>query len=414
MKKLTVAMLVLLCAGVLFATQSRVSTMGGSVAMLPDDDNNIGLFPQQVNNWTMARFEGVQTGAADYMLVVGKKGKKYGFYGGLGEQDDFLNMIKSLSSTSAYQIGIRFGTVNDVDETDNKEPSPGNSSSELSNKYTNIGVLLKYGKTTGKKELVIGGGYMSGPGAINSLPAGIYGDYEYTEIMNKDTTNNVGSANMSAWGVGAALRHPKSCLIFDNIFKYAFFGMGSMASEYELVEPKKSEMEDQETSGMLATVGFLCYNNAQISGNSVLAYGLGFDVNYMSVTMKDKLTKNKMEGSNIIVGGPVLRVGLEADLKLVKLRFGFTRSIDLYSTQTTTMTYPSGTEKDKDEEKSSGIGQGGSYTFASGVGMAFGNLQVDLIFNNNFWVTGPQMIFGNVNNNLGVRADVIYTFKSKK
>jgi hypothetical protein len=49
----------------------------------------------------------------------------------------------------------------------------------------------------------------------------------------------------------------------------------------------------------------------------------------------------------------------------------------------------------------------GSYEFASGLGLELGRFTVNLMLNNTFWCTGPQMIFNDSWGTLGASADVI-------
>jgi len=424
MKRLFILALIVFCVGSLFATQNRVATMGGEVAMLPDDDSNIDLFPQRVNDWSIVRFEDVQGGSPDYLLITGKKGSKWGFYGGqeprysivrnmkqeagvsLNLQDYFFNIYKSMSSTSALKLGLRFGTVSEIEKMNNND-SP-EIKSEETNKYSNIGIDAVYGFDSGKQEMALCVAFMSGPGAINSLIAGkLYGNYEYS-----NTITNEGTGKESGYGFGAALRKPSGFFIFDNTYGNVMLVMGKQTGEYTANNVKQ---EDWENSITIFDANLLFFNKTMIAGKSekgpkaMLVYGMGCGFRYSSSSGKNNMSGAEKEDtdSELALGGPRLRIGIEAEVKTVKLRFGIQRNINLWSKDKTVDETVSGKNNDTDENSVGGIGIGGNYVFASGLGVDLGKLTINIMLNNTFWCTGPQMIFNGTWGTLGVSADVL-------
>ncbi len=424
MKRFFILALIVFCAGSLFATQNRVATMGGEAAMLPDDDSSIDLFPQRVNDWSIVRFEDIQGGSPDYLLITGKKGEKWGFYGGqeprysivrnmkqqsgvsLNLQDYFFNIYKSMGPTSALKLGLRFGTVSET-ETMNNNDSP-EVKSEVTNKYSNIGIDVVYGFDSGKQEMALCVAFMSGPGAINSLIAGkLYGNYEYTNGIT-----NEGTGHESGYGFGAALRKPADFFIFNNMYGNAMLVMGKATGEYTANNVKQ---EDWEQSLMFLDANLLFFNNKMIAGKSengpkaMLVYGLGCGFGYSKSSNKNNMSGAEQEDTDteMALGGPRLRIGIEAEVKCVKLRFGIQRNINLYSSAKTVDETVAGKNNDTDENTVAGIGIGGNYVFASGLGVDLGKLTINLMLNNTFWCTGPQMIFNSTWGTLGASADVI-------
>lgn len=424
MKRLFILALIVFCVGSLLATQNRVATMGGEVAMLPDDDSNIDLFPQRVNDWSIVRFEDIQGGSPDYLLITGKKGNKWGFYGGqeprysivrdmaqqtgasLSLQNYFFNIYRSMSSTSALKLGLQFGTISETEKMNNND-SP-EVKSEETNKYTTIGIDAVYGFDSGKQEMALCVAYMKGPGAIYSLVSGkLYGNYEYSNSIT-----NEGTAGESGYGFGAALRKPSGIFIFDNTYGNAMLVMGKQTGEYTANNVKQ---EDWENSIMILDANLLFFSKKMIAGKSekgpkaLLVYGMGCGFQYGKISWKNNMSGAEEEDTDtgIALGGPRFRVGIEAEVKSVKLRFGIQRNINLYASDKYVDETVSGTNNDTDETTTSGIGVGGNYTFASGIGMDLGKLTINLMLNNTFWCTGPQMIFNSLWGTLGVSADVV-------
>jgi hypothetical protein len=431
MKRLFILALILFCAGSLLATQNRVATMGGEVAMLPDDDSNIDLFPQRVNDWSIVRFEDIQGGSPDYLLITGKKGNKWGFYGGESQEDYFFNVIKSMGSTSALNLGLRFGTTNEGDKWNNNENSPDNASEETTNKYTDIAVDAVYGTDLSNGELAIGGSYASGPGTIEYLdPYGIHGKYEYIYTSGAyNDEKGEGTASWSGFSVAAAYRCPTNFLIFNQLYMDGGFMSIGTKSEYsydsnteDTTVPNKLEDLDYSLTDIGADVLF--FNNKKIvsetkyTKNVLLVYGVGVGLNILSGKYENKLKdsqipygEHKKETlSQLVIGGPRLRIGIEADLKCAKLRFGMQRNIDFFYSgklEGNFAKYSGEDAANKEESTFSGIGQYGSYTFASGLGLELGRFTINLMLNNTFWCTGPQMIFNDTWGTLGASADVI-------
>lgn len=427
MKRIVIAAALLLSVSVVLGTTSRIQTMGGATAMLPDDDRNINLFPQRINDWGIVRYEGIQTNEPDYLLIVGKKGQKWGFYGGTQQEDDFFNIIKSTSPTGAIELGVRFSTTKLSTTDSNKEPPPAHNVTEATNEYTDISIYGTYGFDMGSAEVAISGGYMSGPGEINFLSGAVdlpHGKVDYTHKSNFDTSGYSGESKFSGMGFYLDYRAPQNFFIFDMMYFNAGYTSGKLTHEFT---QDTTLTEDGEGSLTALEANILFFKNQKITSKALLAYGIGFgfgsvkeeDINMVSDPSTGKLTnEDKDTFSGMLFGGPRFRAGLEVELlKWAKVRFGITRTINLYESSEDVDLDPLGggsdTEPDEFKEEESGIGKSGNYIFASGVGLNFGNLQIDVVLNSQFWVTGPQMIFGNYPP-LGIRADVIYQFNVPK
>jgi len=237
---------------------------------------------------------------------------------------------------------------------------------------------------------------------------GPHGTVETTYKDNTGTQETDGKASTSALGLSVSLRRPMKLLMFENL--YADFGLSrtGSASEYNVGSNKA---EEQINSALSFSVNTMLFNNKTLIDNSLLVYGLGFGFGFSNSSVDNDIAKEVDTGSNFMIGGPRFRVGIETPFKYGKLRFGVRRNINFFSTTTIVDEADIGTETNKNETKISGIGTNGSYAFASGLGIAYGNLNLDLVLNNTFWCTGPQMIFNTTYGSLGASADVSYYFK---
>lgn len=413
MKVFTKIILLAISTAFVFGTMNRVATLGGDVSILPDDDNNIYLFPQKVNQWSLVLFENIQSGSPEYLLITGETGKKWAFYGGNNQKDDFLNVYKSLGEKSALKLGFRMGTYSESSSWNDKEAGTSNITADSTNKYTNFGIDTEYGLDAGQSEIAVRFGFSFGPGSIKYLTnMGFVGPFGTVELINKNgtaTSEEDGKASSSSFGLSASLRRPMKFLMFENL--YASFGLSrtGSASEYNVGSNKAEELIN---SALSFSVNTMLFNNKTLIDNSLLVYGLGFGFGFSNSSKDNDIAKKVDTDSNFMIGGPRFRVGIETPFKYGKLRFGVRRNIDFFSTATSVVETPDpGATTDEFETKISGIGTNGSYAFASGVGFTFGNLNLDLVINNTFWCTGPQMIFYGNGGTLAASADVSYYFK---
>jgi len=114
--------------------------------------------------------------------------------------------------------------------------------------------------------------------------------------------------------------------------------------------------------------------------------------------------------SNFAIVAPTVNLGLEAELKYTTLRFGMVRSLKTLDLMSMSNTYDSDTNDDEDTTTDFVLGGNGSYTYNAGLGFNYGALQIDILVNNNLWITGPQMIFNDLYGTLGLCADLVYSF----
>ena len=397
MKKTLVLGLVLLVTfSSLFATDKRVQALGNNPYMLIGDDASIQLFPQRINDMNLIYFEDIHLGSPNYLLVVGDSANSWGFYGGSVQRNDYFNIIRSMGGNAAVRMGVRFGITSQSEIEDDKETTPTTSEEKLS--QTNIMFDLEYGLDTEEMELSTSVAFGLTPGNINSLlgfaptPHGSFsGDYE----SGGSSTSAEGKASKLSFGLQVKARSNNGLLFFDN--SYAVFGLAYQggSSEYTSANTK---MEDESGNQFAINSTYRVFNNQNLANDKIFfVYGLGG-------------AESKDTDMSFGLVAPIMNIGLEAKLKYTTLRFGMERQITTLGFTSSKNVYVSNSVDDEDTYSTFSLGGNGVYSYNAGMGFNYGALQLDILINNTFWITGPQMIFNDLYGTLGVCADLVYTF----
>ncbi|MBC8479629.1 MAG: hypothetical protein H8D46_04120 [FCB group bacterium] len=121
---------------------------------------------------------------------------------------------------------------------------------------------------------------------------------------------------------------------------------------------------------------------------------------YRGQTDTENINDTEITGSEFILTVPQCWIGLETNHKYGQFRFGASRGIDLI--------YILGGDDGNDEYSQFNIGDNGWFQFNTGFGAHYGNLFIDISLNQQFYITGPQMIFTDDFGTLGGTADVYY------
>ncbi len=413
MKKITLLLLVLLLiAGTSHATDKRVRSLGNNPYMLLGDDASIQLFPQRINDMNLVYFENIHLANPDYLLVIGDPGKTWGFYGGTTQRDDYFNVIRSLGKTAAVRMGLRLGIESQTEILDDKEAIPITSEEKLS--QTNIMLDFEYGMDVGDIEFSTYLTFGKTPGNIGTLlgfvpaPHGSFtGDYE----SGGNSTSTDGQAARTSFALQAKARTNNGLFIFDN--SYAVFGLSYQGGASEFTDATNTKIEDDSDSYFFISSEYHMFNNQNLADNKVfLVYGLGGTMYYSQSTVENHLTPGQSvdKFSNFVIVAPTVNLGLETKLKYTTLRFGMRRALQTLGIFSTSATYDAGTNENEDTTSDFVFGGNGSYAYTAGMGFNYGNLQLDILVNNNFWIMGPQMVFDARNGTIGVSADLLYTF----
>jgi len=95
MKNVKTLLIILLGVGMMWASDARISALGGNAGFWADDDQNYTLFPQAINNLDMVQVSGAGNGTGSVGVVWGE-GTTWGFmYDGAGDDagNDWLNIL---------------------------------------------------------------------------------------------------------------------------------------------------------------------------------------------------------------------------------------------------------------------------------------------------------------------------------
>ncbi|MCF7823164.1 MAG: hypothetical protein K9N35_03240 [Candidatus Marinimicrobia bacterium] len=415
MKKLIVTILaILVVLSSALATDKRVQALGNDPYMLPGDDASIQLFPQRINDMNLVYFRDVHLASPDYLLVVGDPGKTWGFYGGSTEKDDYINVLRSLGSKSAIRLGGRFGIIRDSSLDDDKEAPP--TTDEFSLSKLNMMMDFEFGMDMGDTEFSTNLSFGLTPDDINALVGALttpHGSYFREVKSGASTTKDEGKASKLSFVLQTKARAKKGLFFFDN--SYALFGIGYQGSSSEYTAAN-TKIEDQSEGAFSIYSSYHLFNNQNLANDKIfLVYGLGGLMNFSRTADENLLSGSESKDTDMSFGivAPVFNIGLEAKLKYASLRFGMERMITSLGYSSSTQVYKSGLVDDEDTQSSFVLGANGIYNYNAGMGFNYGDLKLDVLINNNFWLMGPQMLFSGdpaVFGTFAICADIVYMF----
>ena len=398
-----------------FATQNRVTALGGEVAMISDDDTNIDLFPQHINKQNLLRLTRIHSTTPDYAVITGKPGDKWGLYGGTVQQNDFLNIFKSLDANSAVKLGFAIGRHSEEDVTNNKEASPADDSGTEKNSYYTLAIDGIFGTTKDDTEMSVRGVFSYGPNAIASVTAGgsalagPFGTYEFSGTTAGTAIKADGEGNQTVLMGVASVRKPMKVAIFTKAFAQ---GSALYSSSSSSLSTGATKNEDSSASTISLFGRALLFDEKQINDSSKLVYGIGGQGTLSRINSKDKVTSEDDKRTTLTITGPQIRMGAETKLKYGTVRFGIARDFALltYDSHSETVVEAGGTNNNENSDKTFSIATTGTYSVSTGFGLEYNNLKLDVTLSRFFWVHGPQMVFDSQNGTLATSADVIYTF----
>lgn len=391
MKKLITITILVLCTTFMFANQSvRVQTLGGNTVMIQDDVSNVAIFPQTAANFNLFMVNGVGTGWNNYLVSHGA----WTLAGGDDYRGNFFQAIHQLDPDRAYSVAVNFNS--DSEELDDWKVSS-----------TWFGITTVYGWNSGDAEYAFYGGFMYGPGYIDPLegwmthPVDGNSYYSNGYYSNWEDGTYDGSGSTLDFWAGFRMRRPADRDIFGIPFSHEYadasFGYWSEAGEYGM---DGSNSYDLESSGFWFDAEVQIFNEKSVAGSAKLFYGTGTNLYYRGQTDTENINDTEITGSEFILTVPQCWIGLETNHKYGQFRFGASRGIDLI--------YILGGDDGNDEYSQFNIGDNGWFQFNTGFGAHYGNLFIDISLNQQFYITGPQMIFTDDFGTLGGTADVYY------
>lgn len=377
--------------------------------MISDDDTNIDLFPQTINRQNFVRLTGIDSGAPSYAIITGNAGDKWGLYGGTENKNDFLNVYRSLGNDAAVKLGAKFGRHSLEKSDDEKEAAVAKGNSK--NSYIDLELDATYGANMGDRETAVKVLFAYGPNSIAAVPIKS-GTYEDSRTNGTTTTKRDGEANDFMLKAAAFVRQPMQVAMFTKVLASASF---SYLSHSSTLTSNNTKVVDKTGSTLSLAGSALLFDEKKIADNTRVFYGLGANALIEKMSNESKLTGGgKTKNTTFRITGPAIKLGLESDINYGKLRFGISRSIDVFNydstDETKEKTPPGDVNNDTAESTTFDFIGNGAYQFAAGYGVEYKHLQVDITLMNDIWVKGPQKLFSSAAGPLGAEASVIYTY----
>ncbi len=389
-KLISLFLMVSLVFNFVMASNARMISLGGEPAMLIDDDVSIGLFPQRVNDFNIARIEGLAADQPGYLVIFGDKGDKWGAWGSSPRSQDLFNIYRSWNASSALEIS--FDVYREAEKIE----------SENSNRERTAGGIntdITYGWDTENSEKAVSLGFSYGPGAI--LEGDQYGDIDYKDISPLDT--NLVSGESYKIGANANYLNRTDCRFpffekrYDNVSIRLIDSAVEMSRDGE-------KTDDEGIFDIYINARTFLFNRRKINDYSKLYYGIGAGAGYYHMKIKS-LEEIDEAHNDAYIGILNFVTGLEMNFNNLDLRIGINRNKTLYSSQKM-----SAINIDDREASLSYIGRSGSYRIVSGLGYNYKNLQVNVVLNNKIWESGPQIFFDSNLGKIFTTLDLVYTF----
>jgi hypothetical protein len=266
--------------------------------------------------------------------------------------------------------------------------------------------------------------YDKGPNAIDFLGA-TYSSYGTSNTTAAGTSSTSGSAEAKIFGIGAAMRKQQSIWIFNNLYAQASYSKYDDSNSYSTTDTagNVTTLEDDSSDATTLYARALLFNEKSLGTGTRVIYGLGGYLLrasgstgiFQGTDTGGSNYYDNTDDTDLTIGGPQIRIGLEKDIKYGVLRFGIERNINFYSDSSSDTTAGASgaagnTVADTSSSNSGGIGTNGNMTVRTGWGLEYDNLKVDIMITDTFWRSGPQMIFDSSLGSIGTRADIVYTF----
>ena len=383
--------LVLISGSLLMASNARLRTLGSEPAMLLEDDVSINLFPQRINDFNIARVEGLGLTDPGYLLLIGDKGDKWGAWGSTSHAEDLLNIYRSLGQASALRLSFRIHREKQNSQT---------SDNEMERMANGFNSAVSYGWDGSKSEREITVGFSYGPG--DTYNGNQYTNFDYTEFDAADTTTITGTSNDVHIYTGFSNRVESQFFIFENRYDNVLMGFRSGSNE---IARENTKTDENDLSQFMITARTFLFNMKDVNDVSKLYYGIGAGLGYLRNIEKDKINDLEHTHSALYFGRLRLASGLEISLNNLDLRIGLNRSNTLYrrisnKTENNTTT----------ENRISEISGNAGYGITTGLGYNYKGLQLNVVLNDQLWSSGPQMLFDSNTGDIFTSLDIVYNF----
>jgi len=382
---------IMISVSLLMGSQARVSALGNEPAMLINDDVSIDLFPQRINDFSLARVEGLGNIQPGYLLLIGDTGDKWGVWGSSTTTENMFNIYRSMSDQSALKLSFLIGR----DHTYQK-----NSSQKNKRTKRNLESTLTYGwdNINSEKALTVSLDY--GPGS-DLYDNDNYSSFDYTNYGAIDTTTTSGSAYQLNFTTSFSNRCNQGLLFFNHRYDRVGLSFGFGGHEVSTGSQKNSE---GSLSNFSLNARTFTFNTQNLNEQAQLYYGVGTGLGYMSSTNKDEITDNKSSNHTFYFGRMNIAAGIETYISNFDFRVGINRTNTLFRSSGSKLENGTTTE-----DSESHIGSSSGYGIATGLGYNYKDLQINVLLNNNIFNSGPQMIFDSNAGNIFASFDVVYS-----
>lgn len=392
MKKLTtIFIIVFILISGLMASNARLQTLGSEAAMLVDDDVSIDLFPQRINDFSIARVEGLGMAQPGYLVIIGDKGDKWGAFGSSSNSEDLVNIYRSLSPSSAVKLSFRIFREKNIQENNN-------ANNERSIGGFNASATYGWDNITSEQALSLGISY--GPGAsYNGLE---FSNFDYVTYGVLDTNTVSGSSHTFNINANYSNRTSFNLAIFNKRYDHVGIGFGTGGHE---ITDNNTKIREGNISDININARTFLFNQQQVNQVSKLYYGVGAGLGYMRNKAENDISGVETINNDFYFGSLRLATGLEINIKNIDIRIGLNRTNTLYRTSGSKTENATTTE-----QSTSYISTNAGYGINTGLGYFYKGFQFNVVLNDQIWRSGPQMIFDSGNGNIFLAFDIVYNF----
>ena len=362
--KINTYVIALLLLSLNFASEQRISALGGNAGFWVEDDQNLYMFPATMHNFNLAQID-VNDGASATFLFG--EGTKYGFMMESGS-DNLINM--------AYGSGS-WGLLLGIDLNSNEMPKPYESGQLQTSDNT---ISLGFGLNSG------------------------FGELGISLVTASNDDGNTNTDDPTSMNIGFNLRREQSIWEFSHMLVSFNLMSGENVVEEILYEYYGNEYYDEITWDKQSkmSLGVDLYRHWALSESSDVLFAAGFK--FSSTTNEYKIdamddedaVTNKIESASIIL--PNLTFAVETNLlEWATVRAGVNN-----------MHYLNNTTKIGDSEsKSMGASE---FALAFGLGLEYGGFKLDLDLTPGFFVDPVSFITGFNDQSLASQFSITYAW----
>ena len=365
--KINTYVIALLLLSFSFASEQRISALGGNAGFWAEDNQNVYMFPATMHNFNLAQIDGNDNDASAAFLFG--EGTKYGFLMGSGS-DNFINI--------AYGSGS-WGLLLGVDLNSSEMPNPYESGQLQTSDNT---ISLGFGLNSG------------------------FGEIGMSLVTASSDDGNTNTDDPSAMNIGFNLRREQSIWEFSHMLvSFNLMSGENVPGTMTMIGDGYTWEEDMVYSSKSAMLlGVDLYRHWALGESTDVLFAAGFkyssatdEYKTMGGTLSEEVeVKNTIESSSIIL--PNLTFAVETNLlEWATVRAGVNN-----------MHYLNTTNKVGESEIKS-MGQT-DFALNFGLGLEYGGFQLDINLNPGFFVDPVTFITGFNDESLASQFSITYAW----